>query len=266
MITFDGKIGIVTGAASGMGRSTAIGFAKAGGKVVIADLNEEGAKKVAAEIQGFGGTALAIGTDIMKREDIERMYDVTLEKFGRVDFVHNNAYGLPPHIVSGNRLGDVPDEVWDFKLHIGVTSVFQSCRRALTIMRKQGSGAIVNTASISGIQADYGSDAYAAGKAGVINLTRQAAIEYGTYGVRVNCVCPGPILTPLVAEVIKKLDLQAEYDRCVPMGRLGQPEEVANAVLFLASDLASFINGVALVADGGMGAWTGLPKFLKPGA
>ena len=156
---------------------------------------------------------------------------------------------------------DTDDQIWTATLDVGLTAVFRAIRRAIPVMRVQGSGAIVNTASISGLYADYGIVAYNAAKAGVVNLTRVAAIEYARFGIRVNCICPGAINTPLLTaaaqpEMIKK------FNEVIPMGRLGRPEEMANVILFLASDLASFVTGSAYVADGGQTAKTGSPSFL----
>jgi meso-butanediol dehydrogenase/(S,S)-butanediol dehydrogenase/diacetyl reductase len=265
IVKFDGKVGLVTGAASGIGRATAIGFAQRGGAIAVVDINGEGANKVADEIDRAGGKAIAIVADVTRAADLDMMFAKTTSSFGRLDFLHNNAFGLPP--ATGNsavlaRTGEITDDVWNRMIDVGLTAVFQGTKRAIAIMRKQGGGAIVNTASISGQRGDYGIVAYNAAKAGVINLTRVTAIEYARDGIRVNCICPGVIDTPLLAAALVAEDARMNFTRGIPMGRLGRPEEMANVVLFLASDLASFVTGAAFVADGGQTAKTGSPSFL----
>jgi meso-butanediol dehydrogenase / (S,S)-butanediol dehydrogenase / diacetyl reductase len=248
---FDGKIGIVTGAASGIGRATAIGFARRGGTVIIADHSERGAKAVAAEIAEFGGKAEPLKTDVTKEADIQAAVEMARRQFGRLDFIHNNAYafgkGWFPALV-----GDFKDEFWDHAINIGLTAVFRGTRAALTVMREQGSGSIVNTASISGLFADYQNAAYNAAKAGVINFTRAVAQEYGPFGIRANCVCPGVIATPPVRQLSADPQRRQRFEHKVPLRRMGEPEELANVVLFLASDLASYVTGAAYVCDGGL--------------
>jgi meso-butanediol dehydrogenase/(S,S)-butanediol dehydrogenase/diacetyl reductase len=263
---FDGKIGIVTGAGSGIGRATALGFAARGGTVVVADINGENAGRVAAAIAAQNGTALAMTIDVTRAADIDRMIADTKARFGRIDFLHNNAFGLPASAqtstAAAGRLADVEEGVWSYMIDVGLTAVWRAMKRALPIMRAQGSGAIVNTASISGMRADYGIAAYNAAKAGVINLTRVGAIEYARDGVRVNCICPGAIHTPLLQPALEMPGFADRIREAIPMGRLGRPEEMANVALFLASDLASFVTGAALVADGGQTAKTGSPAFM----
>ncbi len=262
---FDGKVGIVTGGASGIGRATAIGFAARGGTVVIADINGENAEKVAGEIVAARGRAAAMTIDVTRPADIEKMISDTNRRFGRVDFLHNNAFGLPAAQTStqaAGRLADVEEGVWGYMIDVGLTAVWRAMKCVLPIMRAQRSGAIVNTASISGLRADYGIAAYNAAKAGVINLTRVAAIEYARDGIRVNCICPGAIDTPLLAPALEMPGFGDRFREAIPMGRLGKPEEMANVVLFLGSELASFVTGAAFVADGGQTAKTGSPSFM----
>jgi meso-butanediol dehydrogenase/(S,S)-butanediol dehydrogenase/diacetyl reductase len=265
MMQFNGKAGLVTGGGSGIGRATAIGFARLGGSVAVADINGENANKVAAEIAGAGGKAIAIVCDVTRAADIDMMITRTKAEFGRIDMLHNNAFGLPAAASSNqvaSRTADVTDEIWNYMIEVGLSAVFRTMKPVLPIMRAQGSGAIVNTASISGLRADYGIPAYNAAKAGVINLTRAVAIEYSPYGIRANCVCPGAIDTPLLAPALAQPGFADRIREAIPVGRLGKPEEMANVVLFLASDLASFVTGAAVVADGGQTAKTGSPSFI----
>jgi meso-butanediol dehydrogenase / (S,S)-butanediol dehydrogenase / diacetyl reductase len=258
---FDGKVCLVTGAASGIGRATAIGLARRGGRVMVADVDGDGANEVAAEIAAFGGTAVATVADMARPADIDAMVSRTMEEFGRLDVLHNNAFGVPATLRQSRlaRAADIDQEVWDYTIQVGLTAVMQATRAALPIMRGQGGGAIVNTASISGLRGDYGIAAYSVMKAGVVNLTRVVAIEYAPFGIRVNCVCPGAIDTPLLQRSFGIPGFVDATRAAIPMGRLGKPEEMANVVLFLASDLASYVTGAAFVADGGLTAKTGIP-------
>ena len=261
---FDGKVGLVTGAGSGIGRATAIGFAARGGASVVVDINGDNANKVAAEIIAAGGKALALTADVTRLADIEMMISRAVSTFGRLDFLHNNAFGMPAtaSATTAARTADLGDDVWGQMLDLGLTAVFRGMKHALPIMRAQGGGAIVNTASISGLRADYGIAAYNAAKAGVINLTRVVAVEYARYSIRANCICPGAINTPLLAPALTQPAFVGRFEDAIPMGRFGRPEEMANVILFLASDLASFVTGAAFVADGGQTAKTGSPSFL----
>jgi len=263
---FDGKVGLITGAASGIGRATALGFARAGGTVAVADLNEPAAAAVVAEITAMGGQAVAIATDLTKPAEIHAMIGRTLDAFGRIDVLHNNAFGVPPTLQKGRiaRVAEIDQEVWDYTLQVGLTAVMQATRSVLPLMQKQGGGAIVNTASISGLFGDYGLAAYNAMKAAVVNFTRVVAMEYAGDGIRCNCICPGAIDTPLLQRSLTTIHGFADATlAAIPMGRLGTPEEMANVALFLASDLASYVTGSAFVADGGLTAKTGLPTRFR---
>jgi meso-butanediol dehydrogenase/(S,S)-butanediol dehydrogenase/diacetyl reductase len=263
---FNKKAGVVTGGGSGIGKATAMEFAKRGGAVVVADINEETASSVAREITRLGGKAVAIGADVTRESDVDAMLALSVKQFGRLDFLHNNAFGLPPapeNERAVTRTAEVPDSVWDKTLDVGLSAVFRTIKKAIPIMKAQKGGAIVNTASISGIYADYGIIAYNAAKAGVINLTKVIAVEYAADGIRCNCVCPGAIHTPLLEQSLVDPRIKEGFLRAIPLGRLGLPQDIANVVLFLGSDLASFVTGAAFVADGGQTAKTGSPSFIQ---
>jgi meso-butanediol dehydrogenase/(S,S)-butanediol dehydrogenase/diacetyl reductase len=263
---FDGKVGRVTGAGSGIGRAVAIGFAQRGGTVAVADVNRDGAEAVAAHIKAAGGSAIAIGVDLTQPAEIEAMIAQTLGAFGRLDMLHNNAFGVPSGLQKGRfaRVAEIDDAVWDYTLQVGLTAVMQATRRVLPVMQRQGGGAIVNTASISGLFGDYGIAAYNAMKAGVANFTRVVAMEYAGDNIRCNCICPGAIDTPLLQRSLTTIQGFADATlAAIPMGRLGRPEEMGNVVLFLASDLASYVTGAAIVADGGLTAKTGIPTRFR---
>jgi meso-butanediol dehydrogenase/(S,S)-butanediol dehydrogenase/diacetyl reductase len=258
---FDGKVCLVTGAGSGIGRATAIAFALRGANVVVADVNGSSAEEAAAEIAASGGIATVMVADMARPGDVDTMIARTARDHGRLDVLHNNAFGVPIELRDRRlaRVADTDQAVWDYTIQVGLTAVMQATKAALPIMRRQGGGVIVNTASISGLFADYGITAYNAMKAGVINLTRCTAIEYARYGIRCNCICPGAIDTPLLQRSLSIPGFAEGLNAAIPMGRLGRPEEMANVVLFLASDLASYVTGAAFVADGGLTAQTGIP-------
>lgn len=247
-IDFTGKVGLVTGGGSGIGAAVAAAYAKAGGAIVIADYNADAARAVAQRIEAAGGRALAVQADVTQLEDIERMIGAAVETYGRLDLLHNNAYGF---VAAPGKLAETADATWLHGLNIGLTACYRAMRLAIPIMQRQGGGAIVNTSSISGLFADTGVAAYNTSKAGLINLTRTVACEYGADGIRANCICPGVIDTPILQATFAVPGLKDAAVAQIPVGRLGRPQDVANLVLFLASDLAAFITGAAYVIDGG---------------
>ena len=261
---FDGKILLVTGAGSGIGRAVATGFAARGGRVAAADVNAANLESLAAEI---GGDVLTIVSDLSVSGAADTMIEQTMARFGRIDVLHNNAFGLPPDLQRGRlaKVGDIVDEVWNYTMQVGLTAVMQATRKVIPIMLAQGGGAIVNTASISGQFGDYGIGAYNAMKAAVINFTKTTAIEYASDNIRCNCFCPGMIETALFCKSMSIPGFTDAALAAVPAGRLGQPEEMANVALFLASDLASYVTGAAFVADGGLTAQTGVPTRFRNG-
>jgi meso-butanediol dehydrogenase/(S,S)-butanediol dehydrogenase/diacetyl reductase len=256
----DGRVAIVTAGGSGIGAATARRFVQEGASVVIADLSGTRAERVTAEITAGGGRAVCIKMDAADPEGVQATLKLALDTYGRLDVMFNNA-GL----AEVAPLDETSLESWNRVLAVTLTGTFLGMKYCLPIMRKQGKGAIINTASISGTGGDYGLSSYNAAKAGVINLTRSAALENARHNIRVNCVCPGAINTR-VSLVLGK-DRADEFRRMQgeahPLGRMGEPEEIANTVLFLASDEASFITGAAVVVDGGVTAHTGLPNLQR---
>jgi meso-butanediol dehydrogenase/(S,S)-butanediol dehydrogenase/diacetyl reductase len=251
-MNFSGQVAIITGGGSGIGAAVAQSYAKYGGSVVIADYHLSDAEQVVTNINDLGGKATAIKADVTELSDIELMISCAVDTYGRLDFLHNNAFGNNPDLGAPSNIQEMSDEFWQYGLNIGLTACYRAVRLALPIMRAQGGGAIVNTSSISGLFADPGISYYNAVKAGLINFTRTLACEYGADGIRANCVCPGVIDTPRIAAAMDTAPGMKEAAvEQIPVGRLGTAEEVANVVLFLASDLASFVTGAAYVVDGG---------------
>jgi meso-butanediol dehydrogenase/(S,S)-butanediol dehydrogenase/diacetyl reductase len=256
---FETRTAIVTAAGAGIGAATARRFALEGARVVVADLSGKRAEETAAGIVAQGGDAVWIKMDAADPDAVQATVQLALRRYGRIDVLVNNAgYGEPA------LLTDYSLDTWNRILAVTLTSVFLGLKYCLPVMRRQGKGAVVNTASISGTAADYGMSAYNAAKAGVINLTRSAALECAQDGIRVNCVCPGGIDTRVthVLAGARADEVRRAMAAVHPLGRMGVADEIANAVLFLASDEASFITGAALVADGGLTAQTGLPPFV----
>ena len=257
----ENKVALITGSGSGIGEATAKRLAAEGAAVVVVDLNEEGAVRVAGEIRSAGGVAEAMRANVGNPSEVEQMIRFAVDKFGHLDILHNNAIRLYT-----GRVGEMTLEQWRKTVDIGLTAYWYATRCALAVMVPNRKGAIVNTGSVSGIAADYGLGAYNAIKAGVINLTRATAIEYARKGIRCNAVCPGAILTPPILKSRRAIpELAAKSEQVIPMGRYGEPIEIANVVLFLASDEASYVNGTCIVADGGLLAHTGLPSVAGAG-
>ncbi len=256
---FAGKVAVVTAGGAGIGAAAARRFAQEGAAVVVADISGRRATDVADAITKAGGRAAGLKMDAADAGAMQAALALALDRFGRLDVLFNNA-GLAEPV----RLDDTPIESWNRVLAVTLTSTFLGIKYAVPILRRQGGGAIVNTASVSGMGGDVGLGSYNAAKAGVINLTRAAAVENARDRIRVNCVCPGAI-NPRAAELLghDRADvLRRAQAETHPLGRLGEADEVASAVLFLASDEASFITGTAIVVDGGLTAKTGLPDML----
>src|SRR5689334_4887171 len=246
----EGKAGLVTGAASGIGRACAIRFAHEGAAVVVADLESAraGGEQTVRAIRDDGGEAAFVATDVSRAEDCERVVAATVERFGRLDYAHNNA-GIGVH----RRLHETADEDFDRVIAVNLRGTFLGMKHQIAQMLTQGGGAIVNTSSNAGLMAVIGLSAYTASKHGILGLTKNAAVEYANDGIRVNAVCPGAIMTPLMSDLPP--ERAAEILAPQAMTRPGDPAEVAAAVVWLCSDDASFVTGVALPVDAGSVAW-----------
>ncbi len=252
------KVAIVTGAASGIGKATAVLFGQEGAKVTCADLDGAGAERVARQIVDAGGQAAATLADVSREADVARMVGETVARWGRLDFLFNNAgveFGMP--------VTQVPEEEWDRLIDVNLKGVFLGCKHAIPEMVKNGGGAIVNTASLAGLRGVAFLSTYCASKGGVVLLTKSLAAEWAAQGVRINAVCPGVIRTPMAQRAVamaasmgetSEEETWARMGAAHPLGRVGEAEEVARAVLFLVSEEASFITGVALPVDGGLEA------------
>jgi NAD(P)-dependent dehydrogenase (short-subunit alcohol dehydrogenase family) len=244
------KVALITGAGSGMGRTGALLFAVEGARVAAVDIDERAAAQTARDIEAAGGKAVALGADVSKKEDAQAMVAATVEKLGVPDIVYNNA-GIEGESAFMAQLGE---DAFDRVIAVNLRGVWLGMKYALPHMVKKGGGSIINTASVAGLVAIRGATAYCAAKAGVIALTRVAALEYGRYNIRVNCICPGTIDTPMVRRLHGgKVPTQALGPSAAVGGRAAGPIEIAKMALFLASDDASFATGAPFVVDGG---WT----------
>lgn len=245
---FIGKVALVTGAAAGIGRASALAFAREGAKVVVADVNVAGGEETVALCRAQNTDAIFVRCDVSQNSEVEQLIATAIDMFGRIDFAHNNAgiEGVQAMLV------DYPEEVWDRVIDINLKGVWLCMKHETRQMLQQGGGAIVNTSSIAGLSGSRGVSAYVASKHGIVGITKAAALEYARSGIRINAVCPGTIHTAMIDRFIQgDTQLLAQFAESEPIGRLGSPEEVANAVVWLCSDKASFITGATLVVDGG---------------
>lgn len=246
----DGRVALVTGAASGIGRSTALAFAGYGTSVVVADVADEQGRQTVDLIEAAGGDAMYVRADASRTQDVDRLLTTTVETYGRLDYAHNNA-GIEGSVAPGTAFHEYPEDAWDQVLSINLKGVWLCMKAEISQMLKQGGGVIVNTASVAGLVGGFGS-AYTAAKHGVVGLTKAAALDYAARNIRVNAVCPGGIRTPMLDRVFaRRPELEAAFVAGEPVGRLGRPEEIAAVVVWLCSDEASFLTGVALPVDGG---------------
>lgn len=247
----EGRVAIITGAAMGIGQACAVQMAKHGASVVLADIDREAGEKATEGITASGGTAAFVKTDVSSMHDMETMAAATLDRFGRIDILVSNA---------AQAIGGVVDETdeatWNRVITTNLSSVWRGMKVCVPVMRKQKKGAVINMSSAQAFAGFRGWAAYATAKGGVNALTQQSAVDLAPHGIRVNAVAPGTIMTPLNEKVFEEHpnpdELIATWNRAHPIGRFGQPEEVAEAVTFLASDRASFITGEIIRVDGGL--------------
>ncbi len=247
------RVAVITGAGSGIGRAMALLFAREGARILAADINGSAAQETASVIAEADGTCQAFTVDVVRPEEVRAMIEQAVSAYGRIDILCNNAgIGSTTDVVECE-----PDE-WDRVMAVNVKSVYLGCKYAIPHMVEQGGGAIINTASVAGMVGLVKRASYSASKGAVIALTRQVAIEYVERGIRVNCLCPGTVDSPWVGRLLDQADDPAAARAALvarqPVGRLGTPEEIAAAALYLASDDAAFITGTGLVIDGGLTA------------
>jgi len=245
-----GKVVIITGASTGIGKEAAFLFAENGAKVVIADINVVGGEKVAEMIRAKGNEAMFAATDVTRPEQVDAMVRQTLEKFGRVDVLYNNA--------AVNHFGKAADtslEDWNRVFSINVAGVFLCCKSVIPVMQAQGGGSIVNTASSAGLVGLRNLAAYTASKGAVLQFTKNLALDYAADHIRVNAICPGVTATEMTMQIIEDdpdpIAARARFDRVIPRGTMAEPIEIARVALFLASDEASYMTGAAVPVDGG---------------
>ena len=243
----EGKVALVTGAGSGIGRESALAFARAGAKVVVSDIVVDGGEETVRMIQAEGGEAIFVKCDVAKEKDVRDLIEETVKTYGRLDYAHNNA-GIEG--IAGPCV-ECTEENWDRTLNINLKGVWWCCKYEIPEMLKVGGGAIVNTSSVAGLVGFAGIPAYTASKHGVAGLTKAIALDYAKLNIRCNAVCPGVIHTPMVDRFSggtkEGLDAMAAME---PVGRLGEPSEIADAVVYLCSDKATFVTGIAMPVDG----------------
>lgn len=244
------KVAIITGAGSGIGRATALLFAKEGAKIVVADYNAEGGNKTVSMIKKNKGNAIFVKTDVSKEADVKNMVDAAINKFKKIDILFNNA-----GIELSKTVTETSAEEWDRMIGIDLKGVFLGCKYAIPRMKN---GSIINTSSAAGIVGFPNLAAYCAAKGGVVMLTKEMALDYAKKGIRVNAICPGAIMTPMIERFFEKAPnpeaAKKQMASMHPLGRFGTADEIAYAALFLASDESSFITGHALLVDGGLTA------------
>jgi NAD(P)-dependent dehydrogenase (short-subunit alcohol dehydrogenase family) len=247
MKRFQGRTVLITGAGSGIGRATAERFGGDGAAVVCADVNAKGVEETAAAIRAQGGEAIGLVCDVSKLPSVEETFTRTIDRYKRLDVLVNVA-----GVGGFRRLTETTLEDWNRTIGINLTGTFLMCQKAISHILET-KGAIINVASVAGLRSHPFSAAYCASKGGVVTMTKALAVEFGRKGVRINCVCPGGVETPMIQQFqLPEGANPAVLSRIMPLGRMGQPQEVAAMIAFLASDEASYVNGSAIVVDGGM--------------
>ncbi|NOZ71811.1 MAG: glucose 1-dehydrogenase [Chloroflexi bacterium] len=248
------KVAIVTGAGAGMGGAVAVAYAREGAKIVVVDVNEELGKATVAKIQQAGGEAIFVYTDISEAEQVKSMVSRAVERYGRIDILYNNA-GV--QFFKGDaRAHELSEEIWERTHAVNLKGAWLCAKYIIPVMMKQGGGAIILVASPTGFRGCApGSTAYSSSKAGIIGLTRIMAVDYAQEHIRVNALFPATTETPLIAEALANPEKRKRAMAAIPMGRIGQPEDVVGLAIFLASDEAAFCTGGFYMADGGMTAW-----------
>jgi NAD(P)-dependent dehydrogenase (short-subunit alcohol dehydrogenase family) len=253
MDDFNGKVALITGGGGGIGRATALGFALRGAKVMVVDADAESGNASVDIIKQRGGAAAFIQADVTKSASVKDYVEKTLSEYGRIDIFFNNA-GIEGKVIPTQ---DYDEEIFDRVIAVNLKGVFLGMRHVLPVMIKQGSGAIVNTASVAGLFGSPGMPAYCASKHGVLGLTKVAATDVAALGIRVNAVCPGPVETRMMRSLESQRNpsspeaIHAAYSAGIPTGRYAQPEEIAGAVIYLCSDLSGDVTGTQIVIDGG---------------
>lgn len=251
ILDLTGKVAIVTGGASGQGKVASELFATHGAHVVVADIDEAGAKAVAGEIGGLG-----MRVDVAREDDVARMIAETEKHFGGLDILFNNA-GIGYSASSRHKMANIvetPEDAWDAIMAINLKSVGMGCKHAIPALVRRGGGSIINNASINALAGVSGADAYTASKGGIVALTRVLAVDWGAKNIRVNCICPGPVATPMIAGMLKDPSFQDAMQKAVPLERVASPEEIAAVAVFLATPAAAYVNGAIVPVDGGWSA------------
>jgi NAD(P)-dependent dehydrogenase (short-subunit alcohol dehydrogenase family) len=250
LLSLESKVAVITGAASGIGRGIATRLAEMGAAVVLLDIDQQKGKNATSEIGRSSGKAVFIAADVRSAQDCKRAITETLHAFGRIDILCNNA-----GVALRKSVENLSEDEWDLAVDVTLKSVFLLSREVLPQMMNAGGGSVINTASGWGLKGGPQAASYCAAKGGVVNLTRAMAIDYGKHNIRVNCVCPGDVDTPMLhsecAQLGEKPDVFMKEAAARPLGRVGTPEDVANAVLFLASPMSAWVTGACLVVDGG---------------
>lgn len=248
-----GKVALITGAGSGMGATAARLFAREGAIVVAADVSDQG-EKTSDAIANAGGESMFVKVDVADEAQVEAMVAAAVDRFGKLDILYNNAGIGPPEDAA---IHELPTDVWDRVMNINVRGMYLCCRFGVQAMLRSGTprdASIINTASIAGLvgNSTLPSTAYTVSKGAVMALTKQVAVSYASEGIRCNAMCPGPILTPILEPFFAEAGVRERFEQRIPLGRMGQPDDVANLALFLASSDSSFITGALIVIDGGI--------------